>query len=237
MAVKKIFAFFKNHRGISLVELITAIGISSILLGVGTVTYRKTQLKVKLQTFKEEAELFVPALRNCLTASSWEVKLPVPPSGCTPSPTDKCDIIKPCDTAKKIGYTTPKKMVEPDYYDAGTKKYKAKTHTTDATATDPAYFCADFLKEIQGKKYQIHVIVPPNAVSGDNYQVRCKQVTTPVALSDSNCTKDATQLCDCKHKKFPEVGPSDSCPAPPLSPAPPGPSTPGPSNPSPTPTP
>ena len=167
---------FRTNRGLSLVELITALGIFTILSSVSFVTFRKQTLKAELMNFVDTAKTVQTSFKNCLASSSWKV---TPPGGTA---------VYPCSTLKKIGWKD-----EPIGID---EMKSVPNKNSDANTLENAtYFCASFGMEAQGDKYQIHVYIHTDDLE---VQVRCdKKMTTyhacsSTAVDTTNLTKDCS---------------------------------------------
>lgn len=142
---------FGGNRGLSLVELITALGIFTVLSSVSFVTFRKQTLKAELVNFVDTAKSVQTSFKSCIASSGWKVTRP---DGTT---------VYPCSALEKIGWKKAPSSID------GMGSQPDSTSESAAT-----YFCTDFHLEAQGKKYQIQVSFKLEDLETE---IKCDQVT------------------------------------------------------------
>lgn len=170
--VYKKMSFVKQENkqtGFTLLEILIAIGLFTILISISFVSYRVITKDLALKTLKQVSALFPITLNNCITSSGWKVTRP---DGTDVYP---CTDTNSAEAFSKISYTCPEDTSPAD------NTCNFLNNDTDG------YVCLNAQKKIRGKTYEIHVIVNRN--NRNDYKILCAEnVTTPESLSTSICT-------------------------------------------------
>ena len=156
-----------GQRGMSLVELLVAMGIVVILGSIATVSYRSYILPMHLLQLKDASQLFNSSFQSCIGSAGWKIT--------------KFDgtTVKPCNTLEKMGFTCPTQ-------NAGTCQID---HSDDST-TDPTAVCIYIKQTIQGKDH--HLYVKSDPANRTNYRIACtpsNEHTTGVVVTNK-CTSN-----------------------------------------------
>ena len=173
MPIKGYMKRLKNSLGLTLTELLVALGMLAILTSIATVSYRGYIQDVEKKDLKSSGILFASAVNTCVQGmGGWQVSKP------DGSPLEPCKATTSAELKSKLNFTCPA--------DADC----SNTHTS----TDKSAFCLSIQKTVSGKKLQVAIVI--ETANPGNYVQYCGELDKTQSfwpLNDTHCDMSGSQ--------------------------------------------